>query len=130
MGLILDTNFLVNLERETTRSAPGPAYAFLSANPKETLYITFTIAGEIACGKSLVPKVRWEQFCLPYTVLGYSPEVAWQYGELFRHLMAQGNLIGANDLWIAATALVNHLPLVTRDTGHFGRVAGLRILTY
>ncbi len=38
--------------------------------------------------------------------------------------------MGDNDLWIAATALAEDLPLVTRDARHLGRVAGLRLLSY
>jgi predicted nucleic acid-binding protein len=30
---------------------------------------------------------------------------AWHYREIFRYLKKRGELIGANDLWIAAAAL-------------------------
>ena len=130
MGLILDTNFLVNLEREIAHAVPGKAHNFLEQNPAQTFVITFTIAGELACGTSLSTKAKWEIFCQPLLVLDYTSEIGWQYGSLFRYLKPQGLLIGANDLWIAATALVHGFPLVTNDVTEFKRVPGLQVLSY
>ncbi|MBT8396938.1 MAG: type II toxin-antitoxin system VapC family toxin [Gemmatimonadetes bacterium] len=58
-----------------------------------------------------------------------SPDLAtgWAYGQTFRYLKHNGLLIGANDLWIAATAIGHDFPLVTRNTDHFRRVPGLRV---
>jgi predicted nucleic acid-binding protein len=39
-------------------------------------------------------------------------------------------LSGTNEMWIAATALVNDQPLVTRNADEFRRVAGLEVLSY
>jgi predicted nucleic acid-binding protein len=39
-------------------------------------------------------------------------------------------LIGANDLWIAATGLAYRLPIVTRNVEHYRRVPNLRVITY
>lgn len=38
-----------------------------------------------------------------------------------------GNVIGPNDLMIAAIAQANNLTLVTHNTAEFGRIASLRI---
>jgi tRNA(fMet)-specific endonuclease VapC len=43
---------------------------------------------------------------------------------------AKGHLIGTNDLWIAATAIVHGMPLVTNNREEFERVPGLVVLTY
>lgn len=56
--------------------------------------------------------------------------MCWQYGELYRYLRQRGSLIGTNDLWIAATALVYGMPLVTRNVEHFERVPGLELVEY
>jgi tRNA(fMet)-specific endonuclease VapC len=57
-------------------------------------------------------------------------EIAWQYGELYRALSAVGQLIGSNDLWIAATALVHNMPVVTANRAEFTRVPGLSVLIF
>jgi tRNA(fMet)-specific endonuclease VapC len=128
--LILETTFLVDLERELLASSPGAAHRFLEANPDSQLFITFTIAGELAAGPRIVDRSRWEQLLAPFEILSCSPEVSWRYGRLHRYLKENGLLIAANDLWIAATALAHDLPLVTRNSRHFARVPDLSVLAY
>ncbi|MEI8342093.1 MAG: type II toxin-antitoxin system VapC family toxin [Verrucomicrobiota bacterium] len=130
MGLILDTNFIVTAEREARRGTSTKADRFLSGHAKETFYITFTVAGELACGQSAAPRRDWERLCRPYPLLPWTLEVSWQYGEIYRLLAAGGRLIGANDLWIAATALVHGMDVVTNNREEFGRVPGLGVLSY
>ncbi|MFM8720545.1 MAG: type II toxin-antitoxin system VapC family toxin, partial [Chthoniobacterales bacterium] len=36
--------------------------------------------------------------------------------------------IGQNDLWIAAVAMANGLPLVSRNKRHFGKIEGLKLI--
>ena len=50
---------------------------------------------------------------------------AERYAELRADLQGQGQLIGGNDMQIAATALAHGLILVTHNTREFGRVPGL-----
>jgi tRNA(fMet)-specific endonuclease VapC len=130
MGLILDTNFIITAEREAKRRIAGRADAFLGAHVHERFYITFTVAGELACGKSAAPRAQWERLCRPYAILPWSIEVCWQYGELYRLLAANGNLIGTNDLWIAATALVHQMGVVTANQKEFQLVPGLQVMGY
>ena len=130
MGLILDTNFIITAEREAKRGMNGRADQFLAAHPDETFCITFTVAGELACGQSAAPRADWERLCQPYPVLPWTREVSWQYGELYRSLAALGRLIGTNDLWIAATALVHGMGLVTNNQNEFQRVPGLSVFGY
>jgi tRNA(fMet)-specific endonuclease VapC len=128
--LILETTFLVDLEREAGRGVPGPAHAFLEKHLDDSLYVTSTVAGELAAGSSLVERGVWEDFLTPFQVLTVDRDVAWEYGKAYRYLQANGLLIGGNDLWIAATALAHGLPLVTRNLAHFSRVPGLEVLAY
>jgi tRNA(fMet)-specific endonuclease VapC len=49
------------------------------------------------------------------------------YGKLRAELEAKGEMIGNNDLWIAAHALASDLVLVTNDENEFRRVRGLKM---
>ena len=130
MGLILDTNFIIVAEREAKRGITTTIDRFFGSRPKESFYITFTVAGELACGQSASPKRDWERLCRPYPILPWSGDVSWQYGEIYRALAAKGQLIGTNDMWIAATALVHGMGVVTNNEDEFGRVPGLTVVSY
>jgi predicted nucleic acid-binding protein len=128
-SLILETSFLIDLEREH-RGRVGRAIAFLETQEDSRLYLTFTIVGEMAAGVSLAERQVWERFLGPFYVLPSSNEVCWEYGRTFRHLQRNGQLIGGNDLWIAATAIAYSMPVVTSNVEHFSRVPGLEVRAY
>ena len=130
MGLILDTNFIIVAEREARRGLTTTVDRFFANRSQETFYITFTVAGELACGQSATPKRDWERLCHPYPILPWTREISWQYGGLYRTLATQGQLIGTNDLWIAATALVNGMGVVTNHVDEFRRVPGLVVVPH
>jgi predicted nucleic acid-binding protein len=128
--LILESTFLIDLEREDQQGRPGGAIDFLEAHDDARFYLPFIVAGELAAGISMRDRARWEAFVAPFYVLPSTPDVSWHYGRAFRHLRDNGNLIGANDLWIAATGLAYAMPVVTRNAEHFRRVPGLEVESY
>lgn len=128
-ALILETTFLIDLEREHHRAA-GAAVAFLEANDDARLYLPFVVAGELAAGVSLSNRGRWESFLAPFYILPATADVSWEYGRACRYLKDNGRLIGGNDLWIAATGLAYGMPVVTRNVEHYRRVPGLEVESY
>jgi tRNA(fMet)-specific endonuclease VapC len=66
------------------------------------------------------------QFLLPLVILDFDRAAAEAYGGLQAALEAQGKLIGANDMLIAAQAISAGLTLVSNNAREFGRVPGLR----
>lgn len=129
-ALILETTFLVDLEREHRRGAPTGAIDFLTRMEGARLYLPAIVSGELAAGVSLADRARWEAFLAPFFLLPVTPDVAWEFGRAARHLRGVGQLIGTNDLWIAATALAHRMPVVTRNVEHFRRVPHLEIEPY
>jgi predicted nucleic acid-binding protein len=55
--------------------------------------------------------------------------IARVHAEVGAELAAHGIRIGANDLWIAATALGHGLGVASCNVAEFERVTGLRVLT-
>jgi tRNA(fMet)-specific endonuclease VapC len=51
------------------------------------------------------------------------------HADIWSGLAERGELIGAHDLWIAATAVANGLTLATHNNTHFARVPGLQVIT-
>jgi tRNA(fMet)-specific endonuclease VapC len=60
-------------------------------------------------------------------VLPLPLDAARRYAEIRAELQRAGQLIGSNDLWIAAHALADDLTLVTNNEREFRRVPGLRV---
>jgi predicted nucleic acid-binding protein len=138
-AVVLETSFLVDLERERTAArrarpreagAAGPATSFLARWPDTRLYITITTAGELASGVRGGDREKWDALIRPYAMLGIDVDVCWEYSRALRYLSDNGMLIGANDLWIAATAIVRDVPLATRNAQHFARVPRLQVVDY
>ena len=128
-ALIVETSVLVDLDRERRIGRLGRAHAALAAHGHRRLYITATIAGEIASGVGMHERERWNQFVRAFPWLALDEAVAWQFGEAYRYLQRVGQLIGANDLWIAAAGLAHEVPVMTRNGGGFRRVPGLEVIS-
>lgn len=60
-------------------------------------------------------------------VLDFDAEAAQEYGSIRADLKQRGELIGANDLLIAAHAKSKGLTLITNNTKEFERIEGLTI---
>jgi len=63
----------------------------------------------------------------PYASLPFDDAAAARYGLMRHELEVAGNVIGPNDLMIAAIALSNNHTLVTHNTTEFSQVKGLAL---
>ena len=68
-----------------------------------------------------------QQLFAPLYSFDFDDNAAAHYAEIRADLTAQGNLIGANDLMIAAIARANKATLITHNMAEFSRVQGLLI---
>jgi tRNA(fMet)-specific endonuclease VapC len=59
-------------------------------------------------------------------VLPLPADAGRAYGAIRAELEAKGEMIGSNDLWIAAHALAANLTLITNNMREFKRVKGLK----
>lgn len=69
---------------------------------------------------------RQQEFLKLFVSLPFDDDASFIYGKIRAELSAKGIIIGANDLQIAAIAMVNNLILVTHNVREFSRVNGLR----
>jgi len=60
-------------------------------------------------------------------ILSLPKSAGESYGEIRAELESKGEMIGNNDLWIAAHALAAGLTLVTNNEREFRRVRGLKV---
>jgi len=61
-------------------------------------------------------------------VLPFSDAVALKAAQLYHLLKKQNKLIEFRDIFIAATCIVNELPLATLNKKHFTRIGELRLI--
>lgn len=128
-GLIFDTTFLIDFQRERRRGE-GRAHRFLEAQAESLAFLPVIAFGEFAEGFDSLDDPNFLNVVDSFTLLPVTQEVAVIYAGLTKDLREYGNLIGANDLWIAAIAVEKALPLVTCNHGHFSRVPGLEVRSY
>lgn len=65
-----------------------------------------------------------------FEILPMDRNSARHYATITGQLRKHNQLIGTNDLWIAAAALAHDIPLVTGNVTHFQRIPGLGVLSY
>lgn len=129
MTHLLDTNACVVYLR---KGAGSTVAAHMNAAAQGSVVLCSVVVGELLFGayRSHQPAVVLQQvqaFCSQFRSLPFDDAAAGEYARIRNHLSARGQLIGPNDLLIAATALANNLILVTHNTAEFSRVPGLKL---
>lgn len=104
----------------------------LQTVPVGDVSISAITKSELMYGVEVSPRKQQDGMALDaylkhVEVLDYPEEAALHYGQIRAALKAAGNMIGGNDLLIAAHARSLGLVLVTNNAREFGRVPGLRL---
>lgn len=125
--MLFDTEFLICLGGHRGAAKQYRALAFLDKNPTK-LHTSRVCWMEFASGLESLAAVR--SALVDFEVKEVTEAVAWRASRVARELKGTGLHIGDNDVWIAATALVYGLPLVSNNARHLGRVTGLDLRPY
>jgi len=104
----------------------------LRAVPVADVCISVITKSELLYGVAVSPRPVQDatalQAFLPHVeVLEFPDAAATHYAQIRADLKKRGQMIGANDLFVAAHARSLGLRLVTNNTGEFGRVKGLTL---
>jgi tRNA(fMet)-specific endonuclease VapC len=127
LALLIDTDLLVDLDpaSQTQQFLGDEDCAISVITVSELLHGVHRAQGAIRVRRrAFVEHILGCMEAIPIT-----EPVARVHAETWSDLVERGQPIGAHDLWIAATALAHGLGVVTRNSTHFGRVAGLRVVT-
>ena len=127
--MLLDTNFLISLQRELQRSVPGPARQFLASHRRQAVLVSVVSVCEVTAGMTDSATARYFFRRGGFRIVNVFPELAYCAAAIDRQLMAEGTRIGEIDTLIAGTAVYYGQPVVTNDSD-FDRVPGLRVLNY
>ena len=128
--MLLDTTFLIDLQRALRHGRPAGALRFLEERPAEPVSISLVSWLEFAEGYNTGREDDCRQFLSRFPLVLPDVPIAWRASRLSRTLRASGQPMADHDLWIAATALELGRPLVTKNVRHFHAVPGLAVITY
>ena len=125
---MLDTNICIYIRR---MRSPAVVERFRSLAPGEAVISVVTF-GELRFGaEKSASRERalalLDELVALIPVQPLSPAAGIAYGAIRSALERRGEVIGGNDLWIAAQAQAADLTLVTNNEREFGRVPGLRV---
>lgn len=128
MAVLIDTSVLVNAERR--------GQVLDQAIGDQDRAISVITASELLHGvhraQASAVRARRSAF-VEHVISAIEPlpvttPIARAHAELWAELENDGNLIGAHDLWIAATALSHGMEVATANSRDFGRVPGLNVV--
>lgn len=127
MMYFLDTNTCIDFLRNLSESVRS---RFLSVSLNE-IKIPVVVKAELLLGayKSNRPETleKTIQFLELFEVIPFSDDMSYTYAKIRKELETKGNKIGANDFFIAASALNKEAILVTHNTREFIRIDGLKL---
>ena len=129
MAVLIDTSVLVNAERR------GRGLDDL-VGEQERAICAITVS-ELLHGvhRATDESVRIRRQAFVEHLLGsldalpVTTAVARTHAGIWADLERRGSLIGAHDLWIAATALAHGMSVATANRGEFERVPGLAVIS-
>jgi tRNA(fMet)-specific endonuclease VapC len=128
--IFTDTTFLIDLQRSSRNPRHQSAARWLKNHSEVEIVLSAIVLGEFAEGFETTGHPVIEHYRAAHRIIGVDDRVAVVYSRISRDLRSKGTPIGANDTWIAATALAHLAPLLTRNVVHFNRIEGLEVMGY
>ena len=123
MEVVADTCWYIDVEK-----GRSDALTYLAQNAGTTFVLTEIVRAELYAGGRDARRIAL--LAGASGLYGIDEAVAREWGTAARHLRSTGQMVGANDLWIAAIALANGVPVLTRNPSDFNRVLGVHVEAY
>ena len=128
MGVLIDASVLIGHERGRVN-----VEEWIHRREEETFFLSVVTASELlhSVHRARDPVTRARRSAFVEGVLGSMPllpieiATARMHARLWADLAEDGQVIGAHDLWLAATCLTHDLRLATANVREFKRVPAL-----
>jgi tRNA(fMet)-specific endonuclease VapC len=130
LAVLIDTSIFIALERQG-----DSLESLLERLGGESVALAAITASELLHGvhraESALRRGRRERFVesvlRAVPVLPFTLEIARLHSRLWSDLQRRGELIGAHDLIIAATAISHEMAVLTGNRRHFERIESLKL---
>ncbi|MBL8029595.1 MAG: type II toxin-antitoxin system VapC family toxin [Fibrobacteres bacterium] len=131
MGIIIDTSVLIQFERKGSNISE-----FVKQHEKEEMFLSVITASELLHGvhRATDAGIKANRLAFVEGIIAAIPiieidlAVSRLHSQLWSDLSKTGQIIGAHDLWIAATCLAHGYMLVTSNVREFKRIPGLQLI--
>lgn len=125
---LLDTNICIYI----AKYQPQSVRERFQQHQFSDLYLSVITLGELHFGaeKSHVKEKAMkvvQSLAKMMQIASLDEQVAAHYGDIRQQLQRQGQIIGSNDLWLAAHARANDWIMVTNNEKEFMRIEGLKV---
>ncbi|MFB6202127.1 MAG: type II toxin-antitoxin system VapC family toxin [Halorhabdus sp.] len=130
--MIQDTSYIIDLLRGDENAIRLLNIVEKEARPQKMSSVTVLELYE-GIARSQTPETKRERILEILDtkhVVSADHTVMRKAGKLSGELINDGERIEREDCIIAATALLNDEPVITRNTKHFGRIDGLEVRSY
>ena len=132
MGLMVNTNVFIRFEKS------GKPIDFSAWETSQQVYISAVIVSELLMGvhranteeRRQRRSIFVEAVISGVGVLDFTAPAARIHAEIHADLAKKGQMIGAHDLIIAATARCHDLSVLTDNVEEFSRVPGLNVIPF
>lgn len=129
MAVLIDTDLLVDREHgvgapEVDRLLGEEERAISVVTVSELLHGVHRASGARRARRSAFV----EHLLAGLQAIPITEPVARVHADVWAQLAKRGQVIGAHDLWIAATAIAHGLSLATGNAAEFRRVPGLQVI--
>ena len=133
MGLLIDTGVLIRAERSAHAAldfSPWAAYGDAAISVVSASELLVGLHRATPDSRRIRRSASVEAMLAALPILDITLEVARTHAALVATLRQQGQTLGGNDAYIAATALACGYALLTTDADDFRRVPGLEVLPF
>ncbi len=132
MGLIVDSSVFIESERR---------HGVVDLSPwkdRGPVFLSAITVSELLVGvhRANTPERKTRRSAFVEAILATIPilsvdeHIARVHAEHFAELLARGQIIGAHDIWIAATALAHDHSVLTVNVSEFSHVTGLEVISF
>jgi tRNA(fMet)-specific endonuclease VapC len=130
VAVLIDTDMLVDLERgvvspEVENAIGDEDRAISVITVSELLHGVHRASGAQRTRR----RAFVEHLLGGMRAIEITEQIARVHADVWAQLAAKGQLIGAHDLWIAATAVAYGMGVATGNAHEFQRIPGLRVIT-
>lgn len=122
--MVVDTGIFINYLRSKDKSKT----ILMNLSDDTELYISSVSLYELYMGATSPQKwVDVKTLTDDIPVLPFTKSISEKAAIIYQELRKENKIIEFRDIFIAATAMVHDLPILTRNKKHFTRVKGLKL---